>query len=116
MSILDRYPSKYLKASDVTAGEIVTVREVRDELVGPEQDTKPVIYFHEHEKGCVLNVTNAKSIVKGLGEDETKWAGNKLALSLIETRSPRSGEPVDAIRMKAAPKKRAANTAAEAPF
>jgi hypothetical protein len=108
MSILDRFPSKYLKASDIAPGEVVTVREVRDELVGPEQDAKPVIYFHEHPKGVVMNVTNAKSIAKDLGEDETEWAGKKLVLSLIETRSPRSGEPVDAIRMKAAPLKKKA--------
>src|SRR6476469_10432174 len=99
MSILDRFPSKYLKASDITAGDIVTVKEVRDELVGPEQDAKPVIYFREHQKGVFMNVTNAKSIAKDLGEDETEWTGKQLVLSLIETRSPRSGEPVDAIRM-----------------
>ena len=104
MSILARFPSKYLKASDITAGDVVTVKEVRDELVGPEQDAKPVIYFREHPKGVVMNVTNAKSVAKDLGEDETKWIGKRLVLSLIETRSPRSGEPVDAIRMKAAPK------------
>jgi hypothetical protein len=119
MSILDRFPSKYLKASDITAGDIVTVKEVRDELVGPEQDAKPLIYFLEHPKGVVMNVTNAKSIAKDLGEDETAWTGKKLVLTLIETRSPRSGEPVDAIRMKAAPvrKKAAAEaTAEEIPF
>ena len=57
-------------------------------LVGPEQDAKPVIYFREHPKGVVMNVTNAKSVAKDLGEDETKWIGKRLVLSLIETRSP----------------------------
>ena len=84
-------------------------------LLGLKQDAKSVIYFREHPKGVVLNVTNAKSVGKDLGEDETKWTGKRLVLSLIETGAhPRSGEMIDAIRMKAAPKgkKAAANVTA----
>jgi len=55
MSILSRFPSKYLKGDDIESGETVTIKVVRDELVGIDQDCKPVMYLEEYDRGIVLN-------------------------------------------------------------
>ena len=123
MSILKWFPSKYLKGDDIEAGETVTIKEVRDELVGSTQEVKPVVYLHEHERGIILNKTNAKALVKDLGDDEKVWPGRKIFLTTVPTRNPSTGEEIDTIRMQAVPakKKAAADVAAafdgdEVPF
>ena len=115
MSILSRFPSKFLKGEDTVAGETVTIKYVRDELVGNPQEAKPVVYLHEHDKGIILNKTNAKALVKVLGDDETTWPGKKIVLTTVLTRNPSTGEDIDAIRMQAVPapkKKKEATVAA----
>ena len=110
MSILSRFPSKFLKGDDIEAGETVTIKEVRDELVGSPQEAKPVVYLHEHNKGVVLNKTNAKALVKDLGDDENAWPGRKIVLTTVPTRNPQTGEDIDAIRMQAVPAKKSKAT------
>ena len=80
MSMLAKFPSKFLKGDDIEPGEIVTIKEVRDELVGTDQDCKPVMYLNEHDRGIVLNRTNARALVKVLGDDEKTWPGKKVEL------------------------------------
>lgn len=82
----DAYPSKYLKADfDVPEDGmlVLTILDIRLELIGQGKDAqnKPVIYFHETDKGLVLNKTNWKLIDQALGTDETDdWEGRKIAL------------------------------------
>ena len=80
MGIMSRFPTKYLKGDDIEPGEIVSIKEVRDEIVGVEQESLPVLYLKEYDKGIVLNKTNAKSIVGIYGDDERRWDGKKLML------------------------------------
>ena len=115
MSILSRFPSKFLKGEDIEAGETVTIKYVRDELVGSAQEAKPVIYLHEHDRGTILNKTNAVALAKVLGDDEKAWPGRKIVLTTVPTRNPSTGEEIEAIRMQAMPvrkKKAAAEVAA----
>jgi hypothetical protein len=113
---MSKFPSKFLKGDDVTDGEIVTIKLVRDELVGVEQDSKPILFLEEYDRGIVLNKTNAKAIVKAYGDDETTWPGKKLILFTELVRF--KGEETNAIRMTAASapkhKKEAATRAAAA--
>jgi hypothetical protein len=113
MSILSRFPSKFLKGDDIEAGETVVVKEVRDELVGSTQEAKPVIYFREYDRGCILNKTNARSLVKVFGDDETSWPGKKVIMTTESTRNPSTGEPVEAIRLTPAPAEKKKKEAAE---
>ena len=113
MAIMSRFPSKFLKGEDIEAGETVTIKEVRDELVGSPQEAKPVVYLHEHNKGVVLNKTNAKALVKDLGDDEKVWPGRKIVLTTVPTRNPQTGEDIDAIRMQAVPAERKRKAASE---
>lgn len=110
-SILRLFPSKWLRGEDIKPDEVVTIKYVREELVGHDQESKPCIYFQEYEKGCVLNKTNALNIVDDYGEDEETWTGKKLVLTLETVRF--EGKKIRAIRMAAAPAKQEAKPIAE---
>jgi hypothetical protein len=115
MGIMSKFPSKYLNGDDISAGEIATVKMVRDELVGTDQDCKPVLYLEEHARGIVLNKTNAGNLVRVFGDDEKKWPGKKILLATELTRNPSTGTQTNAIRLQAAAvaKKPAASVAEE---
>jgi len=96
-SIGDYFPSKFLKADDVKGEQPVTISELKEEKVG--EDTKPVIYFEEVDKGLVLNKTNSLKIAKILSSDKPiDWPGKKIVLytALVTYKS----EEVPAIRVK----------------
>ena len=63
LSCLD-FRSKFLKGDDIEAGETVTIKDVRDELVGKDRKLKPVLYMEEYDRGIILNKTNARALVK----------------------------------------------------
>jgi hypothetical protein len=109
MSIKKWYPSRYLEASDVKEDEVVTIQKITEEAVGPTQEIKPVIYFHEHTKGVILNKTNATVIAKLYGDDEPEadWLGKTVSLFTEMVRNPQTGERGPAIRVQAPPKKKA---------
>jgi hypothetical protein len=103
MGIMSKFPSKFLKGDDIEPGEVCTIKRVRDELVGADQDSKPVVYLEEYDRGIVLNKTNAGNLARVFGDDETKWPGKKIMLSTELTRNPGTGTQTNAIRMQAAP-------------
>ena len=84
MNINDVFPSKYLKASDLTNSDgstksvIVIMSHYEIEKVG--DDTKPVLYFQGATKGLVLNVTNANVISQINGEEMDLWRGKQIEL------------------------------------
>ena len=90
MSILSKYPSKYLKGDDVEVGETCLIKEVRDELVGTAQELKPVVYFDEYPKGVILNKTNAKALVKVFGDDEMLWPGKRVVVTTVSALAAKS--------------------------
>ena len=116
MSIMSRFPDEYLKGPDIEAGEVVTITHVTDERVGEDQELKPVLYIEEYDRGIILNKTNARTLARILGDDETLWPGKKIVVITVPTRNPQTGEDCDAIRMQAVPaaKKKAAATVAAA--
>lgn len=105
MDINKAFPSKYLKADDAEDDLIVTIKGVKVETVGQGQkaEQKPVVYFNEHEKGMVLNKTNAKMIAKIAGSDDTDdWKGVKIRV--IATEVEFQGDLVMALRVREAKK------------
>jgi hypothetical protein len=97
VSIFDKYPSKFLKTSDIEAGEIVTIKDVVVEQVGQDREEKPTISFKEHAKRAVLNKTNATALAKDFGDDESKWGGKKVVLTSEKVRF--AGKISDSIMM-----------------
>lgn len=105
MRVSDMYPARFMKADDFEEDEvrIVTIKSVEMEELGQGKDkqSKPVIFFRDHEKQLVLNKTNASIIAKFYGDDSDDWFGKKIALHAIEVES--FGDIVRAIRVKTTP-------------
>ena len=99
MSIKEFFPNKYLKAEDIKPDEVVTIKEVRSELVGRDQDELPVMYLNEYDRSIVLNKTNANAVADVYGDDEVKWSGKKVKLFLENVRNVSTGKVGPAIRM-----------------
>ena len=78
---------------------MVTITHVTSERVGKDQELKPVLYIEEYDRGIILNKTNARTLARILGDDETLWQGKKLTLVTIPSRTPQ-GEPTTSICMK----------------
>jgi|SRR5215510_8204969 len=102
MNYNDAYPSKYLKASDLDGGPVITVIEgapLETLGSGAEAQQRLVLYLHGL-KALPLNKTNAKAVAKITGTDDTDgWTGAKIEVfpSTTELR----GETVDCIRIRA---------------
>ena len=99
MNIKDLFASNYLKTSDLKGRRIVlAIDKVSVEDIGKEK--KPILYFADHEKGMVLNKTNAATIEEIVGTSETrKWHGKKIIL--YPTKVDFQGKRVDAMRVDA---------------
>lgn len=87
MNIQNAFPSKWLKSGDVEEGDLtLTIRSVAMEDIGSgeNQETKPVLYFEETEKGMVLNKTNADTISKLHTPETDNWIGKKITIFATE--------------------------------
>lgn len=98
--------SSYLKVADLDGKRVmVTIDRVEIEAIGKgsDQEQKPILYFAGHEKGLVLNKTNAATIQEILGTPETEaWSGQKIVL--LPAKTDFGGKRVDCIRIMAPPK------------
>lgn len=84
MKISEAYPSKYLAADDLN-GKDVTVRieavSLEEIGKGNDKDHKLVIEFAGKDKSLVCNKTNAKTIAKVLGSEDTDdWIGKSIII------------------------------------
>lgn len=88
MKMSQMFPSKYLKADELgDSDHTFTISRIAIESLGQgaEKDEKPVVYFSEIEKGLVVNKTNATTITKIAGSDDTEdWIGKKVTLFATE--------------------------------
>jgi hypothetical protein len=98
----ERFPSKYVQASDLPPGGVtVVIDKVRMEEVGQGSDKKmkPVLYFQNARKAMVLNSTNDEQIGKLLGsDDDREWHGERIVLYPTTTFG---GKTVPCIRVRA---------------
>ena len=104
MKTSDMFPSKYLKAEDniFDEGEVnVTIKSVVAESLSSRDkgdETKPVMYFTELDKGLILNKTNWGACVKMYGDESDNWTGEKVTLFTMDVDA--FGDVVSAIRIK----------------
>ncbi len=93
----DKYPSKWLRASDLPKPRLVTIRKISDEEVG--DDIKPVAYFHGEEKGLGLNITNCRKIAEIVKSDDVDdWEGKTIVI--YKTQTEYQGKEVDCVRIR----------------
>jgi hypothetical protein len=69
--------SKFLKKEDFPSPQVMTIRTVAMEEVG-KSDTRWVVYFNEHVKGIVLNVTKIRQLEATFGDDTDRWMGKRI--------------------------------------
>ena len=100
------FEKAYLGAWDIPEGKDVVLVIDRCEgssIKGTTGEAKkaPVLYFtntRDRKKGLVLNVTNAKTIIKLYGRHVEKWTGK--AIAIYAARTLAFGEEVDCIRVR----------------
>lgn len=84
MKTSEAYPSKYLSAEDLDGKDItLNIRTVDLETIGQgaKASDKLVIGFKGAKKQFVVNKTNANTISKVLGSDETDdWIGQSITI------------------------------------
>jgi hypothetical protein len=99
MKISTAFPSRYLKAAEVTAmgGRLqYTIRKVVIEEVGQDKTAKPVAYFQQIRQGLVISKTNAARLSASLGDETDDWTGKEVVLEV--ERVPMRGQLVDSIK------------------
>jgi hypothetical protein len=95
------FPSKYLKASDLSKPIVVTIDNAPLEVLkNPEgkEQSKVVLYFRGAKKALPLNVTNWDAVAAICGEDTEDWPGGRIELYADKTRM--GGKTVDCIRVR----------------
>lgn len=100
MRTSEAFPSDYLKASDINETLNVTIESVEMVEIGQGRDkeSKLLIKFVGQDKGLICNKTNAGTIEKITGTDETdEWVGKNITLCAREVEF--QGDMVMAIRV-----------------
>jgi hypothetical protein len=104
MRFYEAFPTKHLSAKvDFGDGldKILTIHDAQMERMGQgkQAEDKIVVYFSEIEKGLVLNKTNATTISKVCGSDDTDdWIGKRIAIFATETEF--AGDQIECIRVR----------------
>lgn len=100
MNINSAFPSRFWKTTDLNGEEFqMTIEKVVVETVDDDtHEQKPVVYFDGHEKGLVLNRTNANAIADILGEETDNWIGHKIIV--YPARTNFKGRQVDCLRVR----------------
>lgn len=95
---IDFFKPKYFKAENFQdSPRDFTVRDVRDELVGPEKQLKCVVYVVEDDRGFPLNKTNFTAFAEGFGKNTDDWLGCRFRAR--QAIVPFNGKNVPAIRL-----------------
>ncbi len=81
MKISEAFPSKYLKADDLTGKIAVTILDVLQESVGSDKSVKLVLYFRELAKPMICNRTNGDMIAQLHGDETDGWRSKRIVLT-----------------------------------
>lgn len=104
MKVGDMRTSSYIAKNDVVDDLTVTIARWEYKDVSQDNEDaqmKCILYFREHPKPLILNVTNAETIQDNFGTDETdEWVGQQITLFYDMT--VRYGKNKGGIRVKAA--------------
>lgn len=106
MRLSDMFPSKWLKAADLTDVQgkthtpTVKIRSISKERVGapPNDEDKFVIWFVGKDKGLILNKTKGEDIGRIYGDDTDNWVGKHI--QMYTSRIKAFGSLHDVIRFR----------------
>src|ERR1700723_369881 len=69
---------KFLKASNVKSGQLVTIEAFEEAKTRLSPDPRPILRLQGIDQPLGLNATNYDRMVEKFSEDEKKWAGKKI--------------------------------------
>lgn len=102
MTSIDEFFGNFLKVEDIKEDTFVTIKEVKTEIVGREDDAKkkPIVYFKEFEKGLALNKINSEALAEIVGSREIEdWSGHQAVL-YVDKNVMFGGKRVGGVRIK----------------
>jgi hypothetical protein len=110
MKLSTAFPSNYLSAPDLLGREVpVVIDHVAQEVLG--DDSKMIVYFRNHKKGLVLNITNARTIAEAYTDETDNWVDGSIVLFSMKVDF--KGRMVDAIRLRVPQKPQGAGQPAD---
>ena len=80
---------KIIRASDLKDDATYTIdwfEEIETQL--RDRKVQPSIKLHEFEHNLPLNTTNLDVLLDAFGNDEEKWKGKKVRVSLVDSQTP----------------------------
>jgi hypothetical protein len=97
------FPSKYLKAADLSRGPVVLeIRDAPQELLtgfDGRQERKTVLYFTGTPKKPPLNRTNWNAVADTTGEEDSdRWPGHKI--ELYSSTTEMNGKVLPCVRVR----------------
>jgi hypothetical protein len=98
MNIHDAYPSSYMNGKNTESGTSLVIREVKEETVGKDNVTRPVLHWSDTEQlPLVLNKTNAMTLADMFGKETDTWRGCQVQVNVEKVAY--MGEVHDAVRL-----------------
>ena len=79
----------WLKAKDVKNGQLLILEEFGEAKT--KIGLRPYVKFKGFENPFGLNATNFDQLVQKFGEDESKWAGKKIKVVIVQVANPSQG-------------------------
>ena len=98
MKISEAFAGKFLKAADLPQPRTFLIKNVTQELMGEEKESKPVLRFQGEQRGLVLNKCNSFEIAGWYGDDTRSWIGQPV--ELFPTTTFLSGRQFPCIRVR----------------
>ncbi len=96
----DALPSKYLNATDVGNKVFkLTIANVSMEKMENDGAMKPVMTFHNAQKGMPVNATNWDNMAMVYGDESDNWIGKHIEMFTEATRMP-NGTPTRGVRIR----------------
>lgn len=105
--------SKFLRKEDFDDDQVCTIKTVKLEEVA-QGETKWIIYFNQHSKGMVLNITSIRVLEGAFGDDSDDWIGKKVMV-YVDPNVSFQGRVVGGLRLRPPKKQTPAPEVAPAP-
>lgn len=111
MKVSQMIESKYLKKDDFEQDQVCTIKGIKQENVG--RDDQPemrwTLYFNEYAKAMVLNITTIRVLEAAFGDESDDWKGKKVMV-YVDPNVSFQGRVVGGLRLRP-PKKQTVKAA-----
>jgi hypothetical protein len=99
--VKDMIQSKFLRKEDFDEDQICTIKACKLEDVGREDNPEQrwTLYFREHAKGMVLNVTTIRVLEQSYGGDSDMWIGKPVTV-YVDPNVSFGGKVVGGLRLR----------------